>query len=76
LKPRSNYGDAILFELVRLLLDGYDDRERFLVTGAANLRHQVGAGRVRQINQGYDAVVLGWWRLMLRSTNENQLVGM
>ena len=75
LKPRSNYGDAILFELVRLLLDGYDDRERFLVTGSANLRHQVGAGRVRQVNQGYDAVVLGGGGLMLRSTNENRLSG-
>ncbi len=75
LKPRSNYGDAILFELVRLLLDGYSGRERFLVTGSANLRHRVGPGRIAQVNAGFDAAVLGGGGLLLRSTNENRLSG-
>lgn len=75
LKPRSNYGDSILFELTRLLLDGYSGRDRFLVTGSANLRHRVGNGRVRQLNVGYDAVLLGGGGLLLGSTNQNRVSG-
>ncbi|WP_428535650.1 polysaccharide pyruvyl transferase family protein [Propionicimonas sp.] len=75
LKPRSNYGDSILFELVRLLFDGYSGRHGFLVTSSANLRHRVSPGLVAQINAAHDAVVLGGGGLMLRSTNENRLSG-
>jgi hypothetical protein len=71
LKPRSNYGDSVLFELVRHLFAGYSGREKFLVTGTSNLRHPVGPRTLDWINSDFDAAVLGGGGLMLRSTNEN-----
>lgn len=75
LKPRNNYGDTVLFELVRQLFDGYSGREKFLVTDTTNLRHVVGPRTVERINAESDAVVLGGGGLMLRSTNENANAG-
>lgn len=75
LKPKGNYGDAILFELVRQLFNGYSGRENFLVTGSTNLRHPVGAGKLAWVNGDFDAALLGGGGLMLRSTNANQNAG-
>lgn len=71
LKPKGNYGDTVLFELVRQLFAGYSGRQEFLVTGSTNLRHAVGQAKIKMINADFDAVVLGGGGLMLRSTNEN-----
>jgi polysaccharide pyruvyl transferase len=74
LKPNGNYGDAILFELVRQLFNGYSAREKFLVTDSANLRHPVGPRTLARVN-GADAALLGGGGLMLRSTNTNTNAG-
>jgi len=75
LKPNGNYGDAILFELVRQLFNGYGGREKFLVTGSTNLRHPVGPRKLAWVNGDFDAALLGGGGLMLRSTNANQNAG-
>ena len=75
LKPKGNYGDTVLFELVRHLFTGYSGRQEFLVTGSTNLRHAVGPRKIGWINADFDAVVLGGGGLMLRSTNENRNSG-
>ncbi len=75
LKPKGNYGDAILFELVRQLFNGYSGREKFLVTGSTNLRHPVGPRKLAWVNDDFDAALLGGGGLMLRSTNANQNSG-
>lgn len=75
LKPKGNYGDAILFELTRQLFNGYSGREKFLVTGSTNLRHPVGPRKLAWVNDDFDAALLGGGGLMLRSTNANQNSG-
>ncbi|HEY3409964.1 MAG TPA: polysaccharide pyruvyl transferase family protein [Propionicimonas sp.] len=75
LKPKGNYGDAILFELVRQLFNGYGGREKFLVTGSTNLRQPVGPRKIAWVNGDFDAAVLGGGGLMLRSTNPNSNAG-
>ena len=75
LKPKGNYGDTVLFELVRHVFAGYSGRQEFLVTGSTNLRHAVGPRKIDWINSDFDAVLLGGGGLMLRSTNENRNSG-
>ena len=58
IKPRSNYGDAVLFALVRQLVDGFRAREKFLVTDS-NLRHPVGPRKLAWVNGDFDAALLG-----------------
>jgi hypothetical protein len=75
LKPKGNYGDAILFELVRQVFNGYSGREKFLVTGSTNLRQPVGPRKLACVNDDFDAALLGGGGLMLRSTNANSNAG-
>ena len=75
LKPKGNYGDAILFELTRQVFNGYGGREKFLVTGSTNLRQPVGPRKLAWGNDDFDAALLGGGGLMLRSTNANSNAG-
>jgi hypothetical protein len=75
LKPKGNYGDAILFELVRQVFNGYCGREKFLVTASTNLRQPVGPRKLAWVNDDFDAALLGGGGLMLRSTNANSNAG-
>lgn len=75
IKTLGNYGDTLLFEAVRHLFHGYNDRSSFRFQGSTNLRDVVGPKLVSALNENYDAVVIGGGGLFLADTNPNERSG-
>lgn len=74
-KTFANYGDTLLFELVRHLFNGYQHKQKFIVTDSSNLRRGLGPIRLKGINDHYDAIIVGGGGLFLRDTNPNDNSG-
>lgn len=75
IKTLGNYGDTLLFEAVRQLFHGYNDRGSFRFHGSTNLRDVVGPKLVSALNENYDAIVIGGGGLFLSDTNPNERSG-
>ncbi|WP_088183229.1 polysaccharide pyruvyl transferase family protein [Sphingobium sp. Z007] len=75
IKTLGNYGDTILFEMVRETFNSFSNREAFYFEGSTNLRDAVYPRLVSAINDKYDAVVIGGGGLFLSDTNPNQKSG-
>lgn len=75
IKTLANYGDTILFEMVRETFNTFQGRKTFYVAGSSNLRETVGRRLVDKINESYDAVVIGGGGLFLADTNPNDRSG-
>jgi hypothetical protein len=75
IKTIRNYGDTLLFEAVRHVFHGYNNREDFYVAETANLREVVGPRLVERINSDFDAVLVGGGGLFLSDTNPNSNSG-
>lgn len=58
LKTYLNYGDSILFELVRQTFNTCNRRESFLITKTRSLRQPFGKQTIEQINK-FDLAILG-----------------
>ncbi|AWM28086.1 polysaccharide pyruvyl transferase family protein [Sinorhizobium fredii] len=75
LKTLVNYGDTLLFEAVKQVFNGFNNRESFLFYGSRNLRRPVGPQFVNQLNSNFDAVVVGGGGLFLKDANPNSVSG-
>lgn len=71
----GNYGDKVLYPVIRDLFHGYGEGEAFRFVGSAPLRKEVGLDLVDHINACADAVVVGGGGLFLQDTNPNRNSG-
>lgn len=74
LKTYLNYGDSILFELVRQTFNTCNQRESFLITKTRSLRQPFGQQTIEQINK-FDLAILGGGGLFLRDTVKDSKSG-
>lgn len=74
LKTYLNYGDSILFELVRQTFNTCNRRESFLITKTRSLRRPFGKQTIEQINK-FDLAILGGGGLFLKDTVKNSKSG-
>lgn len=74
IKTYRNYGDTILFELVRQTFNCCHEREVFFVNKTRNLRQPFGQQTVTQINQS-DLLILGGGGLFLKDSVANSRSG-
>lgn len=72
---RGNYGDNLLFPMVRETFQAAEHGELFEFVGHAPLRDEPSKRLIEMINAEADAVVLGGGGLFLRGTNENSVSG-
>jgi hypothetical protein len=75
IKTLGNYGDTLLFELTRQLFESFGDRNAFEIAGSLNLRAPMGYGTVDNINDNFDAILIGGGGLFLRDSNVNERSG-
>lgn len=71
----GNYGDKVLYPVIRDLFHGYGQGEAFRFVGSASLRREVTLELVERINACADAVVVGGGGLFLQDTNPNRNSG-
>lgn len=72
---RGNYGDNLLFPMVRETFSAANHGDLFEFIGHAPLRNEPSRRLIDMINSEADAVVLGGGGLFLRDTNENNISG-
>lgn len=69
LKTVYSYGDQLLFELVRQTFNAWGDGAYFDVTTTSPFRQEATASLVDDINENFDAVVIGGGGIFPRRTN-------
>lgn len=74
LKTYQNYGDSILFELVRQTFNTCNSRNSFFVSKTRSLRQPFGMQTIEQINK-FDFSILGGGGLFLKDTVHNSKSG-
>ena len=75
LKSLTNYGDTVLFDAVRQMFNGFAGGGVFEMLETFSLHRHVGNWLVDEINESFDAIVLGGGGLFLRDTNPNENSG-
>ncbi|MDQ3738013.1 MAG: polysaccharide pyruvyl transferase family protein, partial [Actinomycetota bacterium] len=70
LKGLTNYGDTVLFDAVRQLFNGFGGGV-FEMHDTFSLHRVAGDSVINEINESFDAVVVGGGGLFLRDTNPN-----
>ncbi|MDX0309325.1 hypothetical protein GOC45_30945 [Sinorhizobium meliloti] len=75
LKTLVNYGDTLLFEAVKQVFNGFNNRNSFLLCGSRNLRRSVGPQFIGHLNSNFDAALVGGGGLFLKDANPNSVSG-
>ena len=75
LKGLTNFGDSVLFDGVRQLFNGFGGGGLFEMLDTYSLHRLAGPTIIDQINESFDAVVVGGGGLFLRDTNVNDNSG-
>jgi len=75
IKGLTNFGDTVLFDGVRQLFNGFGGGGLFEMLDTYSLHRLTGPTIIDQINDSFDAVVVGGGGLFLRDTNVNENSG-